>query len=127
MYKHAYTCIHTYTIHMHTHIHTYIYIHIYITYIIHNNKHPDMHTGTHLDTNPRGWEASLPEKVSMTSSFSPPSGSYYPRLALHKKASPFRDAAHHSLLAPICRYALPHPLPLVGGSRSTDSETFIKL
>ena len=43
-----------------------------------------MHTDTHLHTYPRGWEASLPGKVSLIIGFSSPSGSYYPRLALQK-------------------------------------------
>ena len=124
MYKHTYTYIHI----IYLYIHIYLHLHALHTYIIYNKINTQTHTGTHLHTYPRGWEASLPGKVSLTSSFSSPSVSYYPRLALHKgEGIPFRDAAHHSVLAPLCRYALPHPLPLVEGLRSTDSATLVKL
>ena len=74
-----------------------------------------MYTGSCLLTYPRGSEASLPGKVSLTSSYSSSSGSYYPRLALFiGEGTPFWDATHHSA-GPSMQICPPSSLTTGGG------------
>ena len=106
--------MHTYA-HTYIHIHTCINIHVYITYIINNTI--NMQTSTpvlvYMPTLMAGKppsQARCPRQVALAH----PQGAITPRfLSIKEKASP-SGMLPITVLAPIYRYALPHPLPLVG-------------